>query len=234
MVRKYDIVEFVEVDAPITEPVTKLGGQPVWLGEPQWPLGRELGRQMRFICQVALDPELLGVPSGKMAYLFMTGGGEGEYVDGTWEPEGGENAVIVQPSTRTAYGAKIEATPSATGPTLYRFARGIHGGTMVPVSCEYAVTLTPGEEPNPSDDAEQTAWSDEQFDAHCDSLAHNKIGCERCFVQGDEYPEGGSWKLFLQLEVMEVPVFVTFGDAGVGYAFVSGNGEKGRFLWPCH
>ncbi|WP_422747317.1 hypothetical protein [Micromonospora sp. WMMD1219] len=30
-----------------------------------------------------------------MAYLFLTGGDE--YVDGTWEPEDGENAVIVQP-----------------------------------------------------------------------------------------------------------------------------------------
>ena len=27
----------VPVDGPVTEPVLKLGGQPVWLAAPQWP-----------------------------------------------------------------------------------------------------------------------------------------------------------------------------------------------------
>jgi hypothetical protein len=169
-----------------------------------------------------------------MAYLFVTGGGAGEYVDGTWEPEGGASAVIVQPSEKASCSGRVETAPATTGPTLYRFAEGPHGGITEVVPCKYDVNLTPGDEPNPSTDAERAAWSDEQFDAYCDSLAGNKIGGEPCFVQGDEYPEGGSWKLFLQLEVMEVPVFVNFGDAGVGYAFVSGDGEKGRFLWQCH
>jgi hypothetical protein len=226
---KYDI-EFIEADAPITEPVTKFGGQPVWLEEPEWPLSKESGGQMQFVCQIALDPELIGVSPGRVAYLFMTGSAEDEYVDGTWEPEGGENAVVVQPSTKAAYGGRVETLPSATGPTLNRFAEGTRGGTTEVVSCEYAVNLMPGEEPYPSSPAERAALSDEQYD----SLSGNKIGGEPCFVQGEEYPEGDSWKLFLQLEMMEVPFFINFGDAGVGYAFVSGDGEEGRFLWQCH
>ena len=96
MVGKYDI-EFIEADAPITDPVTKFGGQPVWLERPEWPLSKELGRQMQFVCQIALDPDILGVSPGRMAYLFITGETEDEWVDGTYDPDSGENAVIVQP-----------------------------------------------------------------------------------------------------------------------------------------
>jgi hypothetical protein len=72
LVGKYDI-EFIEADAPITDPVTKFGVQPVWLERPEWPLSKELGRQMQFVCQIALDPDIFGVSPGKMAYLFITG-----------------------------------------------------------------------------------------------------------------------------------------------------------------
>ena len=96
MVGKYDI-EFIEAEAPITDPVTKFGGQPVWLERPEWPLSKELGRQMLFVCQIALDPEIFGVSPGRMTYLFITRESEDEWVDGTYDPDSGENAVIVQP-----------------------------------------------------------------------------------------------------------------------------------------
>jgi uncharacterized protein YwqG len=83
-------IEFVEAASPITKPVTKFGGQPVWLEEPQWPIGRETGNPMRFICQIALDENVFPSATGRMAYLFMTDEEDGEFVDGTYEPEGGE------------------------------------------------------------------------------------------------------------------------------------------------
>jgi hypothetical protein len=46
---------------------------------------------MTFVGQFRVDVD----GDVRMAYVFMTG--SDEYVDGTWEPEGGENAVIVQP-----------------------------------------------------------------------------------------------------------------------------------------
>jgi hypothetical protein len=106
--RKYTI-SFRPAPAPVTEPVTKFGGQPVWVGKPEWPLSRETGEPMRFICQVALDLEIFGGEAGRMAYIFMTDGEE--YVDGTWDPDG-ENAVIIQPD-----GNNVATRPLATGPS---------------------------------------------------------------------------------------------------------------------
>ena len=71
MPRKYTIT-YREVTAPITEPVTKFGGQPVWLDEPRWPLSRMYGTPMQFICQIALDPAIFGELPTRMAYLFLT------------------------------------------------------------------------------------------------------------------------------------------------------------------
>lgn len=102
-------ISFHETREPIAALVTKFGGQPVWLGEPQWPLSRATGHPMRFICQIALDPDLFGAIPGRMAYVFMTD--EERHVKGTWEPEGGENAVIIQPGTPA-----VPTAPLATGP----------------------------------------------------------------------------------------------------------------------
>jgi hypothetical protein len=233
LVKKYDIA-FVESASSITEPVTKLGGQPVWIEAPQWPLSRETGGQRQFLCQVALDADLFDVPPGKVAYLFMTGGAEGEYVNGTWDPEAGENAVIVQPSSEAPYDGRVETVPSPTGPTLYRFEGAPDGAQREAVPCEYAARLTPGEEADPASEDERASWDDEIYDAYFDSLAGNKVGGTPGFIQAEEYPEGGPWNLLLQLEMMELPCYVNFGDAGVGYTFVSTDGKKGRFLWQCH
>jgi hypothetical protein len=224
LIPKYDI-EFVEADTPITEPVTKFGGQPVWIVGPEWPLSQQTGGQMRFICQIALDPELLGVPPGKVAYVFMTQPSDGEYVDGTWEPEGGENAVIVQPSTEVPYGGLIQTVSSATGPTLFASADT--------TAREYAVRLTSAEEPKLPTDDQAAAMTEEEYNAYADLPSVSKIGGQPWWVQGEEFPEGGPWKFFLQLEMMEAPFYVNFGDAGAGYAFVSHDGEEGRFLWQC-
>ena len=85
-------LEFVSADGPVREPVTKVGGQPVWLEDPQWPLSLDTGEPMHFLGQFALD-------GGRLAYLFMSGEGD-EYVDDTWEPDGGENALVIQPGGR--------------------------------------------------------------------------------------------------------------------------------------
>ena len=233
MTKRLDI-SFRETTSPITEPVTKFGGQPVWIAEPAWPLSGKTGEPMQFICQVAVDPEVFGGPPGRMVYLFMTRSSEGEYVDGTWEPEGGENAVIVQPSEKAYYGGRIRTLPSATGLTLYRLKQGPDSGLTEAVPCEFAVELTASEDPEPVSDEETVGWNDEEHDAYYDSLTGNKIGGEPGFIQGEEYPGDGSWRFFLQLEMMEVPFEIDFGDAGVGYAFLSGDGEEGRFLWQCH
>ena len=210
-------IEFIESNKPITLPVTKFGGQPVWVDRPMWPLSKSTGNPMRFICQIAIDPSQFPSVSARMAYLFMTD--EEEYVDGTWEPDGGENAIILQP------GQTVIPTKTATeGPTLYRMVKKIAGQNLVPEPCEFSVTLKMGEDPDFIDEPESSEVS---------ALIGNKIGGSPIFVQDTEFPEPGSWRLLMQLDSTKVPFFVNFGDCGVGYLFLSENGETAKFLWQC-
>jgi Domain of unknown function (DUF1963) len=232
LAHKYDI-EFVEADAPITDPVTKFGGQPVWVEEPAWPLSRLTGTQMNCICRISVAPELFGGEHGRMAYVFMTGDGDPARAswwqrsralfagEGTWEPEGEENAVIVQPG---AYEGRTSAI--GKGPTLSDLDRG--------GPCEYAVGLELGEDPDFVGEYEQLFWDDETIDAYWVAVSGNKIGGTPGFIQSDEFPEGGPWRLLAQIYSAEVPFYVNFGDAGIGYAYISEDGRSGRFLWQCY
>lgn len=196
--------------------MTKFGGQPVWLSDPEWPLSKQTGEPMRFICQIALNPEIFGGPPGRMAYLFMTDGED--FVDGTYEPDGGENAVIIQPN-----GNNVATKSQATGPTLYVMKEMAGHDLLQPVPCEFAVTSIAGADPEKEiQDGDDGA-----------ALSEIKIGGTPAFLQGEEYPAGGEWRLLLQLDSASVPFYVNFGDAGVGYAFLSEDGRSGRFLWQC-
>jgi hypothetical protein len=163
---------------------------------------------MRFICQVALDPHIFGEIPGRMAYLFMTDLEE-EFVDDTYDPDGGENAVIIQPGTN-----EIPTQPLLTGPTLYKRMSLRH--------CEFAVEAFPGEDPETIDEDDE---DDEDEQA--------KVGGTPVFLQGPEFPRGHGWRLLLQLDSSAVPFSINFGDAGVGYAFLSEDGMSGKFLWQC-
>ena len=232
MVPKYDI-EFVEADAPITEPVTKFGGQPVWVEEPEWPLSRLTGTQMQFICQISVAPELFGGQPGRMAYLFITGDDDLARAswwqrsralfagEGTWEPEGEENTVIIQPGS---YEGRTSAI--GEGPTLSDLTRT--------GPCEYAVALEIGEDPDFVGESEQSDWDEEEIDAYWEAVMGNKIGGTPGFIQSDGFPEGGPWRLLVQIDSAEVPFYVNFGDAGIGYAYISEDGGSGRFLWQCY
>ncbi len=49
---------------------------------------------------------------------------------------------------------------------------------------------------------------------------------------GDD-PPGDGWELIVQLDTDSLPLYVDFGDGGVGYAFVAPDRLEGRFLWQC-
>ncbi|HLL65756.1 MAG TPA: hypothetical protein VK453_08400 [Micromonosporaceae bacterium] len=167
--------------------VTKLGGQPVWLQAPQWPLSTALAEPMMFIGQFRLDAD----DAVRMAYVFMSDDDDGG-VDGTWEPEGGENAVIIQPDGRLP--------PFVT-------VRSLHEGPS-----------WPAEDHLPVDD--RTAGDDDAWEF---------LDGEPVWLQGDESP-GPGWRLVGQLTDR---LGYNFGDAGIGYIFVSPDGHEGRFLWQC-
>jgi uncharacterized protein YwqG len=81
---------------------------------------------------------------------------------------------------------------------------------------------------------ERVEWSEAEFDAYERPLDGNKVAGTPGFIQADEFPEAGPWRLLLQLDSMTVPFHVNFGDAGIGYAYISEDGRSGRFLWQCY
>ncbi len=224
MKRRLTITSFDEVEVPITAPVTKFGGQPAWVEEPAWPLSRSSGQPMRFIGQIALDPDLFGGDGERVAYLFMTDEPD-NFGAATWAPDTGENAVAVQPGDPPP----VETAALTHGPTLF----GLDDFGDDHLEREYAVALEPSEDPDPVSPEEMRMWDGAQWEAHERALAGSKIGGEPFWVQDIEVPPGGPWRLLLQLDTNDLPFSVNFGDAGVGYAFLSEDGRRGAFLWQC-
>lgn len=209
---KKQLIDFVRAEEPITEAVTKFGGAPVWIAAPQWPLSRETGEPMHFIGQISIDPQLFGGEPGRMAYLFMT---DDEDVDSTWDSAGGENALIIQPSPDDLH---VETAPLREGSSLFETLPDDVSGLLTESPCEFSVRLSePLEDQGPSS-------KEHSFD--------NQIGGAPVWMQGDETP-GEGYRLLLQLDSVRLPFWVNFGDAGVGYAFLSPDGASGLFLWQC-
>lgn len=239
MPSKYTI-SYREVAAPITDPVTKFGGQPVWVEEPSWPVSRTYGTPMQFVCQIALPADLLGPANAgpRMAYLFITDDYQHGYLADTWEPEGGENALILHPGG-TREGSTL---PLREGPSLYR--RTWTGLSIDPhtgagwerTPCECAVELQPGDDPEAGtwdevDPNDTLAWT-----AYVAALFEDKIGGTPVPTPNEPpFPDPDQWRLLLQLNTKgegdEDPFFLNFAWDGVGYAFLSQDGRQGKFLW---
>lgn len=218
-------LEFIEVSSPITELVTKFGGQPVWYSTPQWPISRSTGKPMRFICQIALDPELFGKCESRMAYLFMTDE-EGVNAD-TWEPEGGENAVIVQPGETLP-----RVKPLTQGPSLYEMVIGLEQ-VRYRRPCEFAVRIRVATETEFVSEELARDMDEDEREKYYEAVRGSKIGGAPAFIQSDEFPGDEYHTLLLQLEDGDLPFSVNFGDAGVGYAFLSDDRKSAEFLWQC-
>lgn len=240
-----------EVYTPIHELVTKFGGQPVWLTEPQWPLSRKLGWPMQFIGQISLYPELFGALEAQIAYVFMTDLFlTGQHAD-TRSPEAGENAVILQPGIW-----KGPTLPLLEGPSLYKLSPNEQGLYVYKHFCEYAVDLHPGEDtedlltPWPDMTEEELAEEDDDLDDKAWLLKHqthpsawdlryeasveNKMGGIPAPTTNHDtfsYPAGGPWQLLLQLQEVGLPFEINFGSDGTGYALLSEDGQVGKFLW---
>ena len=212
-VKKILSINFNQARAPITALSTKFGGQPVWLEAAQWPLSATTGNPMKFICQIELNRDLYPQAQGKMAYIFMTD--EEDETAETWDPEAGENAVIIQPGTLSS---RTKVKNVTKGPTLDK---------------EYEVVMHQKEELQLSEEVELNKLEDEALDAYYEIIGGNKIGGTPHFLQGEEYPEGNDWQLLLQLDSSQVPFEINFGDLGTGYVFINKEATVGRFLWQC-
>ncbi|MEU6018296.1 hypothetical protein ABZ826_31005 [Streptomyces sp. NPDC047515] len=220
MVRTLRIEGFSVTGRPISTPTTKFGGQPVWLTGPQWPISAAWDRPMRFVGQIELGPVLGAADQGKMAYVFVTHAdhGEDDFFDpDVIDPDGGENAVIVQPGGD--YAGPVR--PLATGPGIYS-----RDGSPV----EFTVGLRPVGEPDPMTDEELEALPAADRDRYVERIDGAKIGGTPSFFQGDEWPDGGPWLLLLQLDSNWMPFHLNLGSSPRVFAFVSEDGAQGKLL----
>lgn len=218
---------FEETTTDITEPVTKFGGQPVWIDGAQWPISRSLGTPMRFIGQIAIDDSVVPGAGDKVAYLFMTEDDD-NFADDTWVADGGENALIIQPNGTPA----VEVRDLATGPTARKFEEVQGTSKLQPREVIYAVHTAPGVDPDFIDEEASEEMTDDAWSLHAAALAGNKIGGTPGFLQFDEFPdEETDWTLLLQLDETETPFYLNFGGSGCGYAFVNPGASVGKFLW---
>ena len=222
-------LSFHPARAPIREPRAKLGGQPVWLGAPTWPVSRELGVPMCFVGQFPIPGS-----GGRIAYLFVTDDPDGAVLSS--EPDGGENALLVQPDGRIP--EFLTVTADATGPSLWR--RGVHWDDHVPVELHVDIA-----ELDPAEEAALEAEIAAQ-EAEISGLAleipetevlspRSYVGGKPCFWQ-PHIVLAPPWRFFFQLDGAEGwdddPYALNFGG-GTGYAYLSEDGAEGRFYWDC-
>ncbi|GGT28722.1 hypothetical protein GCM10010271_36020 [Streptomyces kurssanovii] len=196
------------VDQAITEPVAKLGGDPVWLEEPRWPVNPRTGEPLDFVGQIPVPAE----PGEelRMAYLFLS---YEDYETGGMDPEDGEAVLLVQPGGRIPGFATIG--PAGTkGRSLFAFDEA---DEMVPVEFRIEIRPVP-------DVQERYLEKDGSFDVE------NYVGGRADYRQwaGVEAP----WRFFFSLGCTgdTGPYFLNFGH-GAGYAYLSPDRLEGRFGW---
>ncbi|MGW0608305.1 hypothetical protein [Streptomyces sp. NPDC002640] len=217
---------FREPEGPVAQPVTKFGGQPVWLEEPAWPVEPRTGEPLTFVAQFRVPGEEV-----RLAYLFL------DAEEGGFEANSGDAVVLVQPGGRVPSFAVI-GPPDTQGPSLWR--RGESGET-IPV--EWLVDLTPV---SPESDAEadvHAAWSmymrgeGPEMDPPSGRGPGDFLGgapvLPNCWVRG---LDDGCWQFLCQFtdrgECPGDPFSINFGY-GSGFVFLSPDHLEGRFMSDC-
>lgn len=191
------------------ELVTKFGGRPCLIKKTEWPRSRLTKKLMKFICQIRLDKNLFDGLDDKIVYLFMT---DDINVSNTFDPEGGENAVIIK-SVNDPEISRLNLFPSK-GPSLEQ---------------EYKTEIIYKEEPVFT----ESEWKDSQYSEYIKSVEGNKIAGRPAYVERDEPIIEEGWRLLLQIDSSDTPFEIDFGGGGVGYLFINSDCSKGKFLWQC-
>lgn len=196
------------VEEPITEPVAKLGGDPIWLDKPCWPVHPTTREPLDFIGQFPVPAE----PSEerRMAYLFLS---YDDYETGGVDPEDGEAVLLIQPGGRIPEFAAIGPT-GTKGRSLWRFGPEEE---LVPVECRIELTPVP-------DEVEQ------------DLELHGTVNVDNYFGGRPAYPDWAGveapWRFYFCLSGTDLDeqYFLNFAH-GYGYAYLSPDRLEGRFSW---
>jgi predicted DNA-binding WGR domain protein len=254
---KLKIVGFTEVLEPITELITKFGGQPVWLEEPRWPICIGNGYKIPFMCQIDLTHEVLGGTSKKMAYIFFGGNSDGGREG--WPTDHGDCAVVIQPGNFLfndfnwhhwkGENKRVSQIPGGDscfvedrlGPTLLAKDGKQVGNNSISKEVEYLPITVAAEDPAYSSCEDHEAWSDERKETYHSTVAGHKIGGSPNLWESDFMPDGGQsdWNLLLQMEstdgaTITTPFGVYYGDGGCGWWFISKDSSKVEYSSMCY
>jgi len=213
--------------SPITSPISKLGGKPVFAAQLEAPLCQSCGQQMDFLGQFRLDSPLQLSNRYQIAYVFMCPGqtdARGWLTCQTWEAFSGANALILQEDHGLALLPDIPA----------RYP-------------DYELTLQRAPEPD-LDVSRFDLANDEKTQV---SMA-TKLGGVPAWIQNNDTPCcpncGETMRFVAQIDAGPDGYFPEqstewhqyymfgFGDAGKGYVFICPNdcSFKGAFLWQCY
>ena len=197
------------VDAPIDEPVSKFGGQPVWIGEPTWPLSVD-GAPTTFMAQFAIPGR------DGLVYLFL----DDAAVE---EPDADWGKVIVQPGP-----VPVDCIPMTTGPTFWTSLPGPERylGRRIWRPIESRAVLEPG-----LDFDEWAIYDDDPERERDDERDWNKVGGTPRWLQGDETPDEPGWHFVFQFTAEKVGR--ELADGAEVYGFTHDDG-RGRFIVHSH
>ncbi|MFJ8015845.1 hypothetical protein [Streptomyces sp. NPDC096339] len=214
-------------DGPVTEPVSKFGGQPVWLEEPAWPVHPTTGEPLVFIAQFRVPGDEV-----RLAYLFLE---EDDQVMGS-RPESGEAVVLVQPGGRLPRFAALGG-PETRGRTLWRWSSD---ETEIPV--EWLIDLAPM--PPDLDRAADEHAAFHRFmrgegpdaDPSEDERPTDFQGGTALYPNSRTFGVEDPWQFLCQFEdrgeAEDDPFFLNFGY-GTGFVFLSPDRLEGRFFSDC-
>lgn len=180
---------------------------------------------MQFIAQIPFGPDLFPGTQPAMAFLFMT---DSNAETETWNPDGGENAVIILPRRELT-----NAVTVGDAPRLFRMRKRLWSKTLLPEAVVFATELSESRDPEFVPEEGLVLMSGEERESYLAAIQGNKLGGSPYFIQADELPIPAPWHLLLQLDSATVPFWINFGDAGVGHLFIDGSGRQGKFLWQC-
>lgn len=199
--KAYKIDEFISQndDKPF---ITKFGGQPDWISDPQWPVSPAWdNRPLKFIGQIRLNDFYYELENLSLAYIFMTQPKDRD--DSFFEPDiiypdEGENAVIIQPDGKIPEYIHVEKF--RTGPTVD--CKNI----WLPQTTEIEETPT-------------TEFKQIDEDKFCGIPA---------FVYNSEAETNS--KLLLQLHTNWLPFYINAGGAPTMFVFINNKNDGGFIL----
>ncbi|MDT0267265.1 hypothetical protein RM844_13315 [Streptomyces sp. DSM 44915] len=213
-------------ERPITDPVAKLGGDPVWLSEPTWPVDPCTKEPLVFIGQFPVPGDEL-----RLAYLFLY---EEGMIMGGLGPEDGDGVLLIQPGGRIPSSAEI-GPPGTRGRTLWRYGPDWH--SEIPV--EWHLDLEPVSPEVDRSIDEQAAWERSMRGEGPDvelpdgPELNDYLGGIACYPNlraGIDAPWQFLFKIRDSCDGGDDPYFLNFGY-GYGFGFVSPDHREGRFYW---